>query len=261
MSDLDSQVNVGLCSKGLVQLTPWIAHIKNATVLQLCCNSLTTLPPHIAHLQHLTVLSVAKNLLTSLPLELGHLTQLVELDVSHNRLTDLPDSLGHLRKLHILRVDHNRIAKLPRALGRLSNLVSLDVSDNPLTTLPAELARLKHLRKLRTRNCPLTQLTSHSPMALGTPDPPSRVPSLRELAARKLVATNATLDLAQLPRDLAAYLCSYDNCAFCSGPMFDHRVIRSRKFVKNDHVLPLEFELCSSHWSTERERVKALFST
>ncbi|KAI9159343.1 hypothetical protein H9P43_008683 [Blastocladiella emersonii ATCC 22665] len=263
MSDLESLVNVGLCSKGLVALSPAIALLKpTATVLQLCCNQLTSVPPHLGYLTQLTVLSLAKNKLAAVPPEIAHLAQLVELDLSHNVLGDLPAALGQLRRLHVLRVDHNRLTGLPPQLGRLAQLVTLDASENPLAVLPAELARLKHLRKLRTRGCPLLALPGSGVYGLRDfPDPASRVPSLRELAARAIVTSNTLVTLGDLPTDLAAYLTSFQTCTFCNGPYFAHRVVRTKRIVKNEVNLPLVYHMCADHWSSERQRVAAMFAT
>ncbi|KAJ3360807.1 hypothetical protein GGF31_002621 [Allomyces arbusculus] len=153
--ELESTVNVGLCSRGVVEIAPGVGSLRAANVLQLCCNAITKLPPHVGYLTHLTVLSVAKNHLTELPVQLGHLSSLVELDVSRNRLTSLPASLARLTQLHVLRADHNLIPTLPPQLGRVTSLVVLDVAYNPLRALPAELLALSNLRKLRVRGCPL----------------------------------------------------------------------------------------------------------
>ncbi|KAJ3351157.1 hypothetical protein GGF32_004430 [Allomyces javanicus] len=153
--EIESTVNVGLCSRGVVEIAPGVGSLRAANVLQLCCNAITKLPPHVAYLTHLTVLSVAKNHLTELPVQLGHLSSLVELDVSRNRLTSLPASLARLTQLHVLRADHNLLPALPPQLGRITSLVVLDVAYNPLRALPAELLALSNLRKLRVRGCPL----------------------------------------------------------------------------------------------------------
>ncbi|KNE63332.1 hypothetical protein AMAG_08472 [Allomyces macrogynus ATCC 38327] len=153
--ELESTVNVGLCSRGVVEIAPGVGSLRAANVLQLCCNAITRLPPHVGYLTHLTVLSVAKNHLTELPVQLGHLSSLVELDVSRNRLTSLPASLARLTQLHVLRADHNLIPALPPQLGRITSLVVLDIAYNPLRALPAELLALSNLRKLRVRGCPL----------------------------------------------------------------------------------------------------------
>ncbi|KNE60257.1 hypothetical protein AMAG_05668 [Allomyces macrogynus ATCC 38327] len=262
LSELENTVNVGLCSRDLVELTPSLAMLRNASVLQL--TSSPNYPPRSGHLAHL-----------------------IELDVSQNVLTDLPTSIGRLRRLHVLKADRNRLTALPAQLGRLTALVTLDVSENPLRVLPAELATLKHLRKVRTRGCPLwsARAAAAAPgrvMPLGIdPEndvaaagpgaglpPPLGLPadlgaglaahvhahgaagadqhqprtlsrraaaaaalaairptsdelglpassddkqwtgilSLREMVARTLIRTNAVVDLAQLPRDLAAHL-------------------------------------------------------
>ncbi|KNE67304.1 hypothetical protein AMAG_12370 [Allomyces macrogynus ATCC 38327] len=340
LSELENTVNVGLCSRDLVELTPSLAMLRNASVLQLCCNSLTRLPREIGYLTHLTVLSVAKNQLSQLPTTIGHLAHLIELDVSQNVLTDLPTSIGRLRRLHVLKADRNRLTALPAQLGRLAALVTLDVSENPLRVLPAELATLKHLRKVRTRGCPLWSARAAAaapgrvmPLGIdpendvaaagpgaGLPPPPglpadlgaglaahaqaagggdhhqprtlsrraaaaaalaavrptsdelglpeasddkqwTGVLSLREMVARTLIRTNAVVDLAQLPRDLAAHLCAYQQCSFCHGPYIAQCVRRHRVVAKGDARLPLEYRLCRPHWHSEQERIAVLFGT
>jgi Leucine-rich repeat (LRR) protein len=188
LADLDSLTNIGLCSHRLTSLTPAIATLSSATILQLCCNQLIALPREISLLSgSLTVLSLAKNELLELPEEIGYLNQLIELDVSWNRLRTIPRSIEKLKKLNVLRINHNMVTHLPSQIGELTQLISLDVSDNPLQVLPAEVTRLTHLRRLRTRGCPLLTHALHPgeiPPTTPPPPPPRRSGSLRRSSSR-----------------------------------------------------------------------------
>ncbi|KAI9594591.1 hypothetical protein BDF19DRAFT_343210, partial [Syncephalis fuscata] len=222
--------------------------------LQLCCNQLRSLPPEIGHLTGLRTLDLSGNQLRRLPETIGHLTQLTVLRVSRNRLQALPRSIGRLERLERLAIDRNRLTQLPSEIGQLKRLGWMDVRWNTeLSALPAELIRLAFLRRLRTTGCPLQRRRiSHRERAAddGT--------FLRELAARTIIRHQMPLP-ANLPASLKRYLSSATRCTECNGPFFEHTHRRRRLFMKQYREIWLEYQLCSPHWATDRERIACLF--
>ncbi|RKP38559.1 hypothetical protein BJ085DRAFT_5151, partial [Dimargaris cristalligena] len=234
--------------------------------LQLCCNLLTTLPPEIGYMSNLTVLDLTHNKLKVLPSSIGYLDKLVCLTLTNNQLTQLPPSIGCLPKLSVLHLGCNRLASLPPEIGLLHSLFTLDISQNPIRVLPAELAELPCLRKLRLNRCPLltslpldTRPEAPAPPAGLNPSPARRVPTLAELAARTLVRWRVPVS-ARLPPHLQAYLGSVNFCTYCHGPYFENCHKRWRFMTKSTKRIPLEYRLCSPHWNTDVERIRAMFA-
>lgn len=291
--ELENLTHIGLCSRGLIALTPAIAHLKKAHVLQVCCNALTSIPPHLGLLSNLTVLSLARNQLTDLPLALSRLTALVDLDLSHNLLTHVPACVPLMSQLQHLSLRENPLTTLPALLSRLTHLVCLDASHTQLRTVPAELARLKHLRQLKLRHCPLLSSsttasqpsqqhqqqqqqpsaardsTVHTP-ALYTqthpavdPPPlqPHTLPTLCELSARTLVDGHMPVRLPRLPPRLQRRLLAHHTCTFCGLAFLQHHHTRYTCLQKHHVWVPFEHRLCRPHWHTEPQRIQALFST
>ena len=250
INDLTSIVNVGCCSQHIVRLSRHIGLLYTAKTVQICCNQLRSIPAEIGYLTHLTFLSLSNNSLSELPETIGLLTNLVELKLNNNRLTTLPSSIGTLRKLVELTVSHNAIESLPHEIGKLSSLMSLNVSHNPLTVVPAELAMIKNLRRIRVDECPLTTLPSNGP---------SKLPSLKELAARTIVRLQLPiLNITQ--SDIKDYLASAQQCTFCGGPFFETHVPHIRLVQHGARLLPLYYRLCIRHWSNDTERIASLFA-
>ncbi|TPX43064.1 hypothetical protein SeLEV6574_g05260 [Synchytrium endobioticum] len=248
---LASLSTIGLCSQGLVKLSPFIGFLSTTTTLQLCCNELTSIPAEIGYMKNLMVLSVAKNKLNSLPETIGYLTRLVELRASENQIASIPSTIGSLTKLTTLSLEVNKITNLPQEIGQLRNLINLDLSDNPLSILPAEIGRLKYLRKLRLDNCPL--------LAEISVDTSYNPPSLKELTARVIVRNQ--LPILHVMHDaLKQYLASVRTCSFCGGPYFDSYVVRGKLIDRNESKVPLEYRLCVPHWTTEQDRILQLFA-
>ncbi|KAJ1993171.1 hypothetical protein H4R33_000758 [Dimargaris cristalligena] len=258
--------SVGLCGKGFVHLSPNVALLETTYYLQLCCNLLTTLPPEIGYMSNLTVLDLTHNKLKVLPSSIGYLDKLVCLTLTNNQLTQLPPSIGCLPKLSVLHLGCNRLASLPPEIGLLHSLFTLDISQNPIRVLPAELAELPCLRKLRLNRCPLltslpldTRPEAPAPPAGLNPSPARRVPTLAELAARTLVRWRVPVS-ARLPPHLQAYLGSVNFCTYCHGPYFENCHKRWRFMTKSTKRIPLEYRLCSPHWNTDVERIRAMFA-
>ncbi|KAF9578758.1 hypothetical protein BGW38_005291, partial [Lunasporangiospora selenospora] len=261
-SELPNLSSIGLCGHGIVRLSRNIRLLTSATCLQICCNDLCSIPVEIGCLRNLTLLDLSKNSLTQIPDSIRYLTKLVDLKLAFNFIEVLPASIGELVKLTSLTLASNRLVAIPSQIGQLKSLANLDFSDNPLTVLPAEIGRLQMLKRLRVDRCPLQQEFVHSP--LHSP------PSLLELAARVIVrrrrdlfhdsASSSTMGLLQLlPPHLKSYLRTAKKCSFCDGPYFETSYKRGKMMEKNDHLIPLEYTLCTPHWNTEMERVRLLF--
>ena len=231
-------------------------------------NHLKELPVEIGHLQNLESLSVAHNRITCLPETICHLSKLTEFNISHNQLKKLTPLIRHLTKLQTLILGHNQLHEIDAGAfqGSHCNVALLDLSYNPLTVLPAEITQLPFLRRLRLDGCPLTDSLDHYSVV-------HNPPSLVEICARIVVQkehvsqvpkpkdTPPTPLESMLTEQLYDYLCSYQVCSHCHGPYFESFVSRGRWIERNDVWIPLEYRLCSAHWSDESDRMLDMFST
>lgn len=212
-------------------------------------NHLKQLPEEIGHLRHLESLQLSNNQLTSLPDSLCHLSKLRELKVANNHIKHLTPFISHLRRLHILDLENNRLKEFTLNLNQLTNLNMLDLSHNPISILPVEVVRLKSLRRLRLEGCAFTDSPQHSLVH----DPPS----LRELCARLMIKNEMTTCTNTA---LQHYMTTSSPCSFCHGPYFDTFVKRAGWTERNGQWIPVEYRLCTAHWSDENDRLYALFS-
>lgn len=64
-----------------------------------------------------------------------------------------------------------------------------------------------------------------------------------------------------LTESLYHYISNYKLCSHCNGPYFTSFVSRGRWIDRNDTWIPLEYRLCSAHWSTESDRIYSMFSS
>lgn len=214
---------------------------------------MTELPESIGYMQNLETLCIAKNKLQSLPDTIGYLSNLLELDVSFNQLQALTPCISYLEKLKILSLAYNQLQYLPNHISGLSSLISLDLTRNPLKVLPAEISKLPYLRRIRLEDCPfktdLVYSLKHDP------------PTLLEICARKIRKSENTAYQQQLPLHLSNYIQSAKSCTSCHGPYYDSFVLRGRLMEKTDMHIPLEYTLCSAHWSDADDRILSMFST
>jgi hypothetical protein len=217
---------------------------------------LEEIPESIGHLQQLESLNLAHNDLCSLPKTISYLTRLEDLNLSYNQLETITPHIGHLEKLQTLCVSNNHLIELTVGIKGLINLSVLDISNNKVTTLPAEITQLPFLRRLRLDGCPLTNSLDHYSVRH---DPPS----LLETCARLIVKNDIypVSEQASLTEPLEDYLRSYNLCSHCNAPYFESFVSRGRWIEKNDIWIPLEYRLCSAHWSDESDRMYAMFSS
>ncbi|KAJ3341753.1 hypothetical protein HDU93_004137 [Gonapodya sp. JEL0774] len=255
--NLTSTLTVGLCSQGLVRLSPNVGLLSNTTTLQLVnalgaalenakkVISTIVSSTSLVFNSNLQIFSVSRNRIRTLPDTVGLLSKLVELRCSENELESIPASIGRLTKLTTLSLDKNRIGHIPPEIGDAKAIINLDLSQNPLRVLPAELARLKFLRKLRLDECPLIQSFDY-PLE-------STPPSLKELAARVIVRQQTPI-LSYTQDEVQDYLAGAHRCSFCGGPYLESFVRRGKFIDKGEYRVPLEYRLCVAHWNNEHER-------
>lgn len=151
----------------------------------------------------------------------------VELHLGNNDITveAISHSLWTLANLHVLSLRQNRLESLPPGIGRLENLHTLNVASNQLRYLPAEIKQLPRLAIVNLHPNPwlpppiLTepaspslpaatdsseeqeapQLTRRRRRVLGPATVHFRLPSLKEVAIRRLLSAAEWLapELAQ----------------------------------------------------------------
>ncbi|KAI8996892.1 hypothetical protein BDB01DRAFT_768908 [Pilobolus umbonatus] len=242
--------DIDLNRRGIGSLTSNIILLPMIRKLDLSCNYLEEIPEAIGYLQHLEFLSVAHNRLTHLPDFIGHLSRLTDLNICFNRIHTLTSRIGHLKKLESLYMTYNKLTELPGTIEGLKSLGYIDMSHNPITRLPAEITQLPYLRRLMMEGCPLATSLEY-PLSY---DPPS----LLETCARHIIRHN--MPQQSIPAHLIGYLNQYNLCSHCGGPYLDSYVSRGRWIEKNEVCVPLEYRLCSAHWSNESDRILAMFS-
>ncbi|CAO3622280.1 unnamed protein product [Cunninghamella echinulata] len=266
-----SMREIYLPRRSLINLSDNIGLLTCLRKLDLYNNQLESLPETIGQLKQLEVLILAKNQLQQLPDSIQYLTRLIELDVSHNQLKEIK-SLGNFTSLSTLLISNNLIESLPSDINGMKQIITIDLSNNPLKVLPAEIIRLSHLRRLKLESCrALLDIDPDNAMEYNvTHDPPS----LLEICSRKIMSSsssspnkNKKTNIIQqkanimklLPEHLLTYLGSAKTCSSCHGPYFESYVLRGRLIEKNDTWIPLEYRLCSAHWSDEKDRLLNLF--
>ncbi|GAA5870335.1 hypothetical protein JCM16303_001967 [Sporobolomyces ruberrimus] len=134
----------------------------------------------------------------------------LDIDLAGNQLTShsLSNALFGLDNLRCLWLRKNELEQLPPGIGRLTNLVDLSLSTNQLEHLPAEILRLENLATLTLHPNPFLPPPSPTPVDRTDPSLPApssatqssrllgpltthfTVPSLREIALRKLLETD-----------------------------------------------------------------------
>ncbi|CAO0797233.1 unnamed protein product [Mucor circinelloides] len=244
---------VYLPCRSIYKLSPNMAMLTMIRKLDLSSNYLTELPESIGYMQNLEALSVAKNRIKSLPDTIGYLSNLLELDVSYNELEHVTPCIGYLEKLKTLSLAYNQITHLPTDVSGLVGLITLDLTRNPLRVLPAEISKLPFLRRMRLEDCPfdsdLTYPLRHN------------APSLVEICARTVIRKQIKIDHhPYLPQHMIEYIKSARSCTSCHGPYYESYVLRGRLMEKTDAHIPLEYTLCSAHWSDADDRILSMFS-
>ncbi|KAJ3354695.1 hypothetical protein HDU91_005745, partial [Kappamyces sp. JEL0680] len=209
---------------------------------------ISEIPAEISYMKNLTHLSINKNKLKTLPPEIGYLSKLEELLVADNQLELLPSTIGLLSKLAVLQLRCNNLTEIPVEIGLLAKLVSLDLSYNPIVCLPSEFAKLS-IKIVQLNGC-------HSLLREAQSTPTPGVISLKELAARCLIRNNIVVH----DPNILDYLMRHHPCSTCGGPYIDSFQTRIRFVFLQEMIIPLEYRLCTNHWSSERERILTLFA-
>lgn len=212
---------------------------------------MTDLPESIGYMQNLDTLILSKNGLKFIPDTIGYLSNLSDLDLSSNAIQELTPCISYLKKLKTLSLAYNQISYLPTTITGLANLISLDLTRNPLRVLPAEISQLPFLRKLRLDDIPFDSTLEYTLN--------HNAPSLVEICAR-IVTRKAIPNLNVLPDHMVSYIKSAKSCTSCHGPFYESFVLRGRLMEKTDMHIPLEYTLCSAHWSNVDDRIQSMFS-
>ncbi|KAI8075595.1 hypothetical protein BDF21DRAFT_464788 [Thamnidium elegans] len=247
-------VSVDLSGKSLIKLSSSIGYLNNLTKLDLSDNQMINLPKALGQLTNLRIFNASKNQLESIPDTITGLVRLKAINLSSNKLRSLPKGIGSLPSLIILILNQNQLTELPREISNLNDLITLNVSNNPLKSIPAEIATLKSLRKFTAEDCAFeTEFVyslKHNP------------PSLFETCARNISFAKIPLPSSLSNHPIADYFKTEQTCSFCYRPFFDSFVVRG-KFIErtNRQLIALDYKLCCAHWSDERDRISAMFST
>ena len=202
-------------------------------------------------MSNLESLILSRNRLQQLPDTIGYLSNLVELDVSYNELEELTPCIGHLERLKTLSLEFNQLSCLPVEISGLDSLVSIDLSRNPLQVLPAEISKLPYLRRIRLDDCPFNTNIEYSLK--------HNAPSLVEICAR-IIKRKEIKTKQVLPDHMDEYVQSAKSCTFCNGPYYQSYVLRGRLMEKTEMHIPLQYTLCSAHWSSVDDRILSMFS-
>jgi hypothetical protein len=245
-----------MSNRGIVKFTQNIGLYANIVSLNLAQNELTHLPEELGLLHNLEELNVSENRLVRLPDSIGQLRHLRELNLKHNELTTFPKSIGNLQRLRILIVSHNRFRVISREIGGLAKLMTFEAEHNQIEYLPAEMSLLGNLRIIQIHGNPLVteSYTSKKEAAVSN----DRQLSLLEAAARSIIRTDSSV-LVDTPFSLRAYLLSAEECIFCHGPFIEKRCGKIRYLQRGDQTIPFMYYLCSPHWNTEEDRIRAMF--
>eukprot|EP01135_Chromosphaera_perkinsii_P005433 Nk52_evm8s349 gene=Nk52_evmTU8s349 len=214
-------------------------------------NMLQRLPMDIGFFSNLTYLDVSSNRLTELPHSIKRLKNLVFLDASNNLLEDFPLDLCELKGLSTLLLNYNEISEAPEQIAKLKNLNVLELSFNNIEYLPAELLRLNNLRVIKMNENPcIEEFENYTEQ-----DPPS----LLELTARWFIRFDVYYENGCIPDEVKRYLGKAKKCSFCDGPYFQTYIKRGKFESRTFEEIPFLYKLCSSHWNSEKDRVRSLF--
>ncbi|KAI7853815.1 hypothetical protein BDC45DRAFT_536112 [Circinella umbellata] len=260
-------VAMDLTGRSLVRLGAGIGSLTTLTQLNLSHNQIRTLPKELGNLTHLRVLNISYNRITTLPRTIGRLSRLRAFNASFNQLKTLPITMCHLNELMVFIVNNNTLQQLPVELGKLKRLATFHIAHNlSLTSIPAEIADMPSIKKLVAEDCGFPETVS-----LNLSNNP---PSLVETCARQLVkmairnktqqqhvsgTTNDSTLLQRIPQKFWPYLASVKSCSVCKGPYFDSFIRHHRIVIRSGIWITIEYKLCSSHWSTDDDRLLYTF--
>jgi hypothetical protein len=244
LSQVKNKRSIDLCSRFITSISDDAKDIKAQSIV-LCCNQLSSLPSFGLNLK---ILNLSRNQLKFVPESLFNCVQLIELDLSFNQIRRISGSLGKLINLKKLILANNALAEIPQEIGNCSQLEVLNVANNCIYTIAAEFSLLKNVKSIYLDGNPLYPVVNSESAS---------VPSLRELAARQIKDLNISID--ELPGHFQDYISSGKKCSYCSKSFYESCVRRGRFIVRGTEQFPIEYKLCSSHWTTEQERVRCIF--
>jgi hypothetical protein len=250
-------INADLSDRGIVSLTAHLGIFKHLVSLNLQGNKLATLPDEIGLLKCLKELNVSDNRLQSLPESIGLLQRVGEINLKGNELCTLPESFGNLRRLKVLNICHNKFRIVPRCVGNLAKLCTFEADRNMIEYLPAEMSLLKQLCRIQLSGNPLVKeeyILTKAKLASSGGGPIT----LLETAARMIIRDDQEV-LRNMPLPLKSFLKSAEKCSFCHGPYLSSYYGRIRLLERQGQVIPFIHYLCSSHWSNEKGRLRAMF--
>lgn len=154
--------------------------------------------------------------------------------------------MGQLSRLQSLTLSDNQITRLPWELKQLTHLRSLSLHNNQLQMLPKEIIELTNLTELSLRGNPL--------VVRFVREMPHNVPTLLELAGRRIKKNHLHYNRTMLPGSLVQYLEHARTCdnPQCAGVYFTSHV-QCVKFVDfcGKYRVPLLQYLCSGSCSDE----------
>ncbi|KAI9010440.1 hypothetical protein CLU79DRAFT_710459 [Phycomyces nitens] len=225
----------------------------------------------ISRLTRLTFLDLSHNQLETLPESIRYLKHLQHLNLANNLIPELPSVIQFFVKLNHLDLSNNPLQELSANIARLTQLTMLDLTGTKISNVPSELLRLTKV-SVRVDNCPNIAERSVSFDQTLKYDPPSLLeicsrivmrPLLLDSATKKKMISQRALDstFSLVPQNVKDFLSSPKACSFCEGPYFKSCVFRYRIVQRHDDTyLPVEYRLCSAHWSNEDDRVLTMFA-
>lgn len=236
--------SIQLCARSITSISDNTKDLK-AQAIVLCCNQLSVLPQFGLNLK---ILNLSRNQLSFVPEHLFNCVQLLELDLSFNKIKRISVSLGKMINLKKLNLANNVLGEIPQEIGNCSQLEVLNLANNCIYTIAAEFSYLKKVKSIHLEGNPLYPVVNSGVANLLT---------LRELAARQIKDCKISTD--KLPLHLQDYLYSGRKCSYCSKSFFESFVRRGRFIFRGADQFPIEYKLCSTHWTTEKERIRCIF--
>ncbi|KAI9479317.1 hypothetical protein BX667DRAFT_506210 [Coemansia mojavensis] len=278
---------VNLSRQQLSCILPQIAiFAKDITRLILTENKLVQLPDELGYLRQLQFIDISLNQLRAIPATAGYWQNLRVLIASGNRIADIPTSIRHIPQLSIVDLSNNRLQAVPVALWKMQSLEQINLAHNLIRAIPAPiLAPDGALAQNRTKQtsfmlygCPIGRgiadhidlpftvlsmrfihgVVKHDEVKLQASRQP--VPSLTDIIICRMANNNDRLS-EDLPEHIRARFNDLLECDYCSKLYpADAGIKRWRLVYRKKLIWPVEYNFCSAHWNTEKQRIAALFA-